>query len=74
MEADEIKPGIQVRYVPPHAEGNSNHPACETGIVMVVRGDTAFVRYFRNSMLQNTPEATKIEMLVRWGTPLYEPK
>lgn len=39
--------GMQVIYIPDHAEGDENHPDCEFGFVTSVRGDVAFCRYWR---------------------------
>ena len=45
-----LKPGTQIVYIPTHAEGNENHPDCESGFVTSVRGDIAFCRYWRNGI------------------------
>jgi len=34
--------GLQIIYVPTHANGNLNHPDCEQGFVMYTKVDTAF--------------------------------
>ncbi len=58
MTTGDFKEGMNVRYVPTHAEGDINHEDCENGIVHRVTSNYVFVRYFRHGMLQHTPEAT----------------
>jgi len=38
--------GVQVVYVPRHANGNIDHPDCEQGFITSVRGSTAFCRFW----------------------------
>jgi lysophospholipid acyltransferase (LPLAT)-like uncharacterized protein len=66
--------GDQVRYVPEHAKGDTNHPDCQTGIIvsLSVMGDDIIngvvaVRYFRGQYLQATAEMTAICNLRFWG-------
>jgi hypothetical protein len=33
MKASDFKEGDKVKYIPNHAQLNSNHPDCENGIV-----------------------------------------
>jgi hypothetical protein len=70
--------GIQIIYVPTHAEGDINHPDCETGFItsVVIRKPVierlpvtriAFCRYWNKSGELRTKansEATPIESLV----------
>ncbi len=61
--------GDQVRYVPEIAKKNQNHPSCQTGIVVsdINNGGVVFVRYFRGTYLQATPERTAVCNLRFWG-------
>lgn len=43
---EDLAVGIQVIYVPTHAEDDLDHPDCEEGFVTSVKGGYAFVRYF----------------------------
>ena len=47
---EELKPGMQIIYVPTHANGDISHPDCEAGFVTSVRGDAAFCRYWRRDI------------------------
>ena len=42
--------GIQVIYVPTHANGDVNHPDCERGFIMSSRGSTAFCRFWSKDL------------------------
>jgi hypothetical protein len=64
-----LQPGIQIIYVPLHAQGDTQHPDCEAGFVTSVRETVAFCRYWS----KHTPgelrtkansEATPLEYLV----------
>lgn len=48
-----LQPGDQVIRIPPHANGNADHPDCELGFVTsnMVKADSAFVTYFNRNML-----------------------
>lgn len=47
-----IKRGIQIFYVPTHAEGDLSHPDVEAGFVTSVKGDTVFCRYWRKDLTE----------------------
>ena len=55
----------RVVYVPHHAAGDRNHRDCEHGIVCRINDVFVFVRYSRNGILQETPEATDPKQLVK---------
>ncbi len=42
----ELKRGMQIVYVPSHAEGDTKHRDAEQGFVTSVVGDNAFCRYW----------------------------
>lgn len=42
----DLRPGIQILYVPMHAEGDESHPDVEAGFVTSLRGDHALCRYW----------------------------
>jgi hypothetical protein len=42
----EIKRGMQIAYIPRHAEGDIGHPDVEFGFVTSIRGGFAFCRYW----------------------------
>lgn len=68
-----LQPGDVVRYVPEHVKGDPGHKDCETGIITRINRSEqcAYVRYFRNSVLQSTPEKTSILLLHSgWGDSL----
>lgn len=62
--ADCFGVGDHVRYIPNHADGNSNHPDCENGVVSSLTATTVFVRFFRNGMLQHTAEGCDPDNLI----------
>jgi hypothetical protein len=69
----QFQPGDQVRYVPEHAHKNPNDVSCETGIVtsdISKSSNFVYVRYFRGTYLQATPEMTHKSNLQYWGEPL----
>lgn len=37
--------GMRVRYIPTHAYGDKNHPACEDGVVSSTNDKNVFVKY-----------------------------
>lgn len=68
-----FKPGMQVLYIPRHANGDPRHPDCEHGIVTSVNQTYVFVRYWRmnGSMgpeLSSYPAATDPKDLVIFWT------
>jgi len=47
---EDFKKGMRVRYVPNHANGDTEHPDCQDGVVRAIskydnEGDTVFVLY-----------------------------
>ena len=53
-----LKRGIQIIYVPDHADGDATHPDCQPGFVTSVAKEFAFCRYWRmhNGMLVVPPD------------------
>ena len=45
MTLDELHEGMQVLYIPPHAQGDKTHPDCQRGIVTSKNATEVFVRY-----------------------------
>lgn len=45
MRLDEARPGMNVRYVPAHANGDLAHPDCENGVVTSTNHRFVFVRF-----------------------------
>jgi hypothetical protein len=45
MNAADFKAGDRVLYVPHHANGDTNHPDCERGVVTSTNEVNVFVRY-----------------------------
>ena len=41
----DFKKGDKVLYVPTHAQGDTNHPDCERGVVSSFNFTTVFVKY-----------------------------
>lgn len=58
IELKTLQAGDEVRYCPFHAGGDISHKDCENGVVSSVRLFHVFVRYYRNGILQATPERT----------------
>jgi hypothetical protein len=56
--AEDFYIDARVVYVPAHANGDLTHSDCEHGIVKRQTGETVFVRYYRNGVLQDTAQAT----------------
>ena len=50
-KAKDYKPGMQVAYIPQHADGDIAHYDVEFGFVTSVRGDTVYCRYWRKGKL-----------------------
>lgn len=48
-----LKKGMQIAYIPNHADGDVDHPDVEFGFVTSVKGDTVFCRYWRS---KDSPE------------------
>ena len=64
----EFRKGDQVRYIPSEAKNNPNHSSCQTGIcVSGIEKGVIMVRYFRNTYLQATIEATAVSSFQFWG-------
>lgn len=42
----QIKPGMQIAYIPNHAEGDINHKDVEVGFVTSITENGAFCRYW----------------------------
>jgi hypothetical protein len=57
-EASDFRAGDEVRYIPGHAHGDVTHKDCEDGIVSSTNAKNVFVRYYRNGVLQETPQST----------------
>jgi hypothetical protein len=57
-KAEDFHEGETVLYVPRHAQGDITHPDCEHGVVSSQNGESVFVRYYRNGMLQPGSQAT----------------
>ena len=53
-----LKRGVQIIYVPDHADGDMSHPDCQPGFVTSVAKEFAFCRYWRmyNGMLIDPPD------------------
>jgi len=70
MQVNEFKHGDRVKYIPTHAEGNQNHPDCETGIVSSVNDKFVFVKYDNEMCIMATgdepytAQATRPEDLI----------
>lgn len=65
MNAADFKAGDRVLYIPGIARGDAHHPDCERGVVSSIgHSGIVFVRYYRNSVLKETPQATSPEDLV----------
>jgi hypothetical protein len=45
MTLDDLHEGMQVLYIPQHAQGERTHPDCQQGIVTSKSDTHAFVRY-----------------------------
>jgi hypothetical protein len=58
MTTADFKEGKNVVYIPPHAQGDINHKDCEIGVVSSVNEKFVYVKYVRNSILQQTSQAT----------------
>ena len=43
---DELTRGVQIVYVPDHAEGDLKHPDCEEGFVTSIKGRVVFCRFW----------------------------
>ena len=65
MKAEDFSSGEPVIYIPRHVHGNRHHQDCEHGIVSSQNGFNVFVRYYRNSKLQHSAQATSPDDLVR---------
>lgn len=68
-----LKPGDQIAYIPPHANGDITHPDVEFGLVTSLHpdGEGCFCRYFlkdRPTILRTTScsEVTNYEYLVAY--------
>lgn len=65
LRLDEAKPGMNVRYVPYHADGEIGHSDCETGVVSSVSESYIFVRFGLAGT--GTAQACNPDQLVRIG-------
>lgn len=43
---EDLKPGVQIAYIPAHCMGDLNHRLVEFGFVTSANGSTAFCRYW----------------------------
>jgi hypothetical protein len=58
---EECNPGVRVRYVPFHADGDITHRHCEDGVVVRKTNAVVFVRF---GVEGTTEQACSPEMLV----------
>ena len=63
-----LSPGVQIIYIPNHANGDANHPDCEMGFITLITDKGAFCRYWRKDLSElrtkANSELTPIENLV----------
>ena len=59
MTTEDFKHGDRVKYIPPHAKGDVNHPECCSGVVKRTNEAYVFVNYIQNGILQETAHATR---------------
>jgi len=68
---EDFKRGDKVRYVPNHADGDTQHPDCQNGVVSSTNEKFVFVKYDNAMCTMTTGEesytaqATKRDNLVR---------
>ena len=62
IEPTEDDIGRAVKYIPHHANGDKNHPDCETGFIKSITDSWVFVRYHDG----DTAAATSRGQLIFW--------
>lgn len=59
-----FKQGDSVKYIPPYAKGDPNHPDCCIGVVKRTNEAYVFVNYIQHGEPQEPAQATRPEDLI----------
>ena len=66
MKISQVEPGMRVRYVPGHAQGDMRHKDCEDGIVTSKKVGNVFVCYRIGAVSQSTSVNELVPLDVNW--------